>query len=287
VRDCIVPGCDSETRSDHWLCRQCFSVYGYYGTWPEWLKGLLVIEQRCRRSDFRSGRDDVVHLEYSDDCNERNYPPRSEYLYTRCEMDVSSGLPLGPYSTKAENAEYRRANEILSRCDRIESRYKENRELWRSVHGDRMNESSRRYQRANRERCNERVKRYLRKHPHISRRAYRKRRAREAAVDCTLTSEQESEILSWGCLACDTHKNLTIAHDIAVSNGGATTWENCFCLCQSHNSQQYTKSLLEWRPDLVDRLNAIRAKYCHGAVFVEDNTMGLETFATSAMNTTA
>ena len=286
MRECIVPGCEAEIRSDYWICKRCFGKFGYYSKWPDWLKSLLVVEQRLRRADFRSGRDGVSHIEYNDECVEGSYPPTLAVICTREQFDKETGLPLYPYPADEQNEIYQDANGILSQIEKREARYKENRNLWRSINGDRANKAAREWQNRNREYCLEKSNEYSRNHPEIGRRAYRKRRARESSVECTLTKEQEIEILSWGCLACGTHENLTIAHDVAVSNGGPTTWENCFCLCQSHNSQQYTKSLLEWRPDLVSKLMDIRAKTEYpGAASAENNIKDSGIYATAATST--
>jgi len=81
----------------------------------------------------------------------------------------------------------------------------------------------------------------------------RHRQERLLNTDCSLTVEEARLILAYGCLVCDSHDNLTLAHDCAVVNGGGTNIENCFCLCRHHNSQMYTHNLQEYRPDLIEK----------------------------------
>ncbi len=72
------------------------------------------------------------------------------------------------------------------------------------------------------------------------------RRTREMENGADLTKEQAIQILQTNCAFCNSSDDLTIAHDIPVVRGGATTLDNCFCLCRSCNSKMYTSTLNEY-----------------------------------------
>lgn len=83
-------------------------------------------------------------------------------------------------------------------------------------------------------------------HPEDKRRSSALRKARRRATVCALNSREIEAIRSQPCHLCGATEKLTLAHDMPVSRGGATTQENCFSLCVSCNSRMGTKTLREY-----------------------------------------
>jgi len=129
---------------------------------------------------------------------------------------------------------------------------------YRVEHAEEIRTYNAQYRMENRDRRRQYDKQYKATHPDIILRQGLNRRARKSATICTLTDEEAAFIKSYGCLVCDSCERLEIAHDMPVVRGGATTFDNCFCLCRSCNSKMGTKTLSEWRPDLVEKLNTLR-----------------------------
>jgi 5-methylcytosine-specific restriction endonuclease McrA len=128
---------------------------------------------------------------------------------------------------------------------------------WQSRHHDKVLETDRRYKTNHPEEIRKRYIKYRRDHPELNAKYCTQRRSRFNSVICDLTREEILEMKSKGCLACDTKTTLTIAHNVPISKGGNTTRNNCFCLCKSCNSRMGTKTLEEWRPDLIEKYNLI------------------------------
>lgn len=91
-------------------------------------------------------------------------------------------------------------------------------------------------------------------HPEDKRRGARKRKAKRRGTAFDLTPEQIAAILASGCAFCGTYNSPTLAHDVPVSAGGATTLENTFCLCGSCNSRMWTRTRAQ-----VEQLMAVGA----------------------------
>lgn len=102
----------------------------------------------------------------------------------------------------------------------------------------------------NKDRINKRNKEYKSKHPEQKRKNMALRRSVKKNVYANLTAEDVKTILSSGCFFCGSFSDLTIAHDIPISKGGATTRGNLFCLCRSCNSKMHTRTL----PDVMVQL---------------------------------
>lgn len=80
-----------------------------------------------------------------------------------------------------------------------------------------------------------------------------RRRTNLSKTTYSLTDQEIKLILGYGCLICDIHDDLTLAHDLPVIRGGGTNITNCFCLCRYHNSKMHTQTLEEFFPDFVSK----------------------------------
>jgi len=144
------------------------------------------------------------------------------------------------YQESGKAAESARRSYLLHREEMIRKSSE-----YQKTHREVNNAATRRFRARNPEKNRQWQRDYYKANPEKARANCRRRRAKLALVMCTLTSEQEAVILSQGCFFCGAMENLTIAHDVAVSNFGNTTRGNCFCLCQSCNSKMGTKSLAD------------------------------------------
>lgn len=86
-----------------------------------------------------------------------------------------------------------------------------------------------------------------------SRQGEERRRARKAAVECTLTDADWRLVLSvYGnqCLRCGSKEGVTIDHVVPISVGGPHTINNVQPLCKSCNSKKHAK-IMDYRPFLI------------------------------------
>ncbi len=83
-----------------------------------------------------------------------------------------------------------------------------------------------------------------------SRQGEERRRARKAAVECTLTDSEWALVLeAYGnrCLRCGATQDLTIDHVVPISAGGPHSLDNVQPLCKPCNSKKHTKTV-DYRP---------------------------------------
>jgi hypothetical protein len=137
-----------------------------------------------------------------------------------------------------------------------------NKRLYRLNHPDYYYENhdaslkkAKRYREKHRDRVLACLKKYRRERPEVALKHRDIRRKRTNSAICDLTKDDIVKIKSCGCLSCGAMDNLTIAHNVPVAKGGDTTKDNCFCLCRSCNGRMHTKTLDEWRPELLDKFN--------------------------------
>mgnify|MGYP004417318093 CR=1 FL=1 len=90
------------------------------------------------------------------------------------------------------------------------------------------------------------TKLYRETHPEVGRTLGRRRRAREAGVLSTLTSEQWNAVkvaYKQRCAYCGKKTVLTQDHVVPISKGGTHTIDNVVPACKSCNSKKHTKIL--------------------------------------------
>lgn len=139
---------------------------------------------------------------------------------------------------KARVKAYREANPELVRSRKRESymrcreKHLQRMRRWRERKGISVRESWRLWEEANPERA--RFSRVARTHRY---------RARKRKAISRISPQNIQSTLTHGCLFCGATKDLVLAHDIPLSEGGPTTVANTFCLCRSCNGKMGTDSL--------------------------------------------
>jgi hypothetical protein len=73
----------------------------------------------------------------------------------------------------------------------------------------------------------------------------RRREALKRAGKNALSLSEIGHIVAQGCRFCGANEGIGLAHDLAVSKGGLTTKDNCFCLCKKYNAQMGTLNYSE------------------------------------------
>lgn len=76
---------------------------------------------------------------------------------------------------------------------------------------------------------------------------YHRRRTRQLLQgDFTILEKETRRLYSSGCIACDSHEDISIDHIIPISRGGRHSVGNLQPMCISCNSSKGTQLMVEW-----------------------------------------
>ena len=126
--------------------------------------------------------------------------------------------------------------------------YREYQRKWGLANPEKVREYQRKWGLAHRERKRDYLRKWELENPKKRRCIEAKKRAHKSNTLDNLTIEDVTAILARGCFFAnlgDCDGPLSLAHNVAVSQGGNTTEANVFCLCRRHNSRMGTKNLSE------------------------------------------
>lgn len=146
-----------------------------------------------------------------------------------------------------------RKNYLGSRESRLEYQkryYEENRSAIldkRSGYRKDNRDSIRTYNKQWREKNPEYHSSYKKKNREKENEYYHRRRTRQLLQgDFTILEKETRRLYSSGCIACDSHEDISIDHIIPISRGGRHSVGNLQPMCISCNSSKGTQLMVEW-----------------------------------------
>ncbi|MFA5024046.1 MAG: HNH endonuclease signature motif containing protein [Patescibacteria group bacterium] len=112
-------------------------------------------------------------------------------------------------------------------------------------HKREKSEKDKQYYNNNKEKRIKNSSEWLRRHPEVSAKCERYRRAKKLFVQENFLLEQEEitrDVFENKCLICKTTENICIDHFCPLNDGYALSLDNAILLCKSHNSSKGAKN---------------------------------------------